>query len=147
MRVHQRYSIRYFGRACHDPHQCYVNSMSCIILSVALLAAGPGFVGYQSILRLAGFYRTGTGVWRVEYKAAFKFIFIFGLLSLSIIILIIISHVELHNNIVFQGRGGLSGRFFKSNLFIVFGNHFSPRFMLPCHCEPKIYFRFFEVCT
>ena len=30
----------------------------------------------------------------------FKFILIFGLLSLSIIILIIISHVELHNKIV-----------------------------------------------
>ena len=114
MLVHRRYSIRYFGRACNDPRQCYVNLMSCSILSVALLAAGPGFAGYQSIIRLAGFCRTGTGVRKVEYKAAgnFKCNLIFGLLSLAIIILIIISHVELHNNIVFQGRGGLSGRFF-----------------------------------
>ena len=35
-----------------------------------LLAAGPDFAGYQSIIRLAGFCRTGTGVWKVEYKAA-----------------------------------------------------------------------------
>ena len=34
-----------------------------------LLAAGPDFAGYQSIIRLAGFCRTGTGVMRVKYKA------------------------------------------------------------------------------
>ena len=28
-----------------------------------------------------------------------------------------------------------------------FEKQFSPRFMLPCHCKPKIYLRFFEVCT
>ena len=38
-------------------------------------------------------------------------------------------------------------KFSKSQFFHSFGNHFSPRFMFPCHCEPKIYFRFFEVCT
>ena len=71
-----------------------------------LSATGPDFAGYQSIIRLAGFCRTGTAVRRVKYKAAgtagnFKFILFFGVLSLSIIILIIISHVELHNKIVF----------------------------------------------
>ena len=35
-----------------------------------LLAAGPDFAGYQSIIRLAGFCRTGTGVRRVKYRAA-----------------------------------------------------------------------------
>ena len=108
-----------------------------------------GFCRISIYLRLAGFCRTGTGVRKVEYKAAgnFKFIFIFRLLSLSIIILIIISHVELHNNIVFQGRGGLSGRFFKSNLFIVFGNHFLHVSCYPVIVSRNIYFRFFEVCT
>ena len=69
-----------------------------------LLAARPDFAGYQSNIRLAGFCRTGTGLWRVKYKYIrqpelaenFKFILIFGLLSLSIMILIIIS-----NKIVF----------------------------------------------
>ena len=37
--------------------------------------------------------------------------------------------------------------FLSQNSFIFFGNHFSPRFMLPCHCQPKIYLPFFEVCT
>ena len=37
---------------------------------------------------------------------------------------------------------------FLSHFFYSFyGNHFSSRFMLPCHCEPKIYLRFFEACT
>ena len=35
-----------------------------------VLAAGPDFAGYQSIIRLAGFCWTGTGVRRVKYKAA-----------------------------------------------------------------------------
>ena len=33
------------------------------------------------------------------------------------------------------------------NFFIFFWKPLSPRFMLPCHCKPKIYFRFSEVCT
>ena len=38
--------------------------------------------------------------------------------------------------------------FFKLKLVHSFlENHFSPRFMLPCHCKQKIYFWFFEVCT
>ena len=35
-----------------------------------LLAAGPDLAGYQFAIRLAGFCRTKTGVWRVKYKAA-----------------------------------------------------------------------------
>ena len=35
-----------------------------------LLAAGPDLAGYQFTIRLAGFCRTKTGVWRVKYKAA-----------------------------------------------------------------------------
>ena len=35
-----------------------------------ILAAGPDFDGYQSIIRLAGFCRTGTVVRKVKYKAA-----------------------------------------------------------------------------
>ena len=34
------------------------------------LAAGPDFAGYQSITRLAGFCRAGTGVRRVKYNVA-----------------------------------------------------------------------------
>ena len=37
--------------------------------------------------------------------------------------------------------------FLSQNSFIFFGNNFSPRFMLRCHCQPKIYLPFFEVCT
>ena len=37
---------------------------------------------------------------QLELAKKFKFILIFGILSLSIRILIIISHVELHNKIV-----------------------------------------------
>ena len=29
--------------------------------------------------------------------------------------------------------------FSSQNLFIVYGNQFSPRFILPCHCKTKIY--------
>ena len=32
--------------------------------------AGPDLTGYQFTIRLAGFCRTKTGVWRVKYKAA-----------------------------------------------------------------------------
>ena len=35
-----------------------------------LLAAGPDLAGYQFTIRLAGFCRAKTGVWRVKYKAA-----------------------------------------------------------------------------
>ena len=35
-----------------------------------LLAAGPDLAGYHFTIRLAGFCRTKTGVWRVKYKAA-----------------------------------------------------------------------------
>ena len=35
-----------------------------------LLAAGPDLARYQFTIRLAGFCRTKTGVWRVKYKAA-----------------------------------------------------------------------------
>ena len=35
-----------------------------------LLAAGPDLAGYQFTIRLAGFCRTKTGVWRVKYQAA-----------------------------------------------------------------------------
>ena len=39
-------------------------------------------------------------------------------------------------------------KFSKSKFFHCFlKNHLSPRFMLPCYCKPKIYLRFFEVCT
>ena len=39
-------------------------------------------------------------------------------------------------------------KFSKSKFFHSFlKNHLSPRFMLPCYCKPKIYLRFFEVCT
>ena len=34
-----------------------------------LLAPGPDLTGFQSIIRLAGFCRTGTGVRKVKYKA------------------------------------------------------------------------------
>ena len=44
----------------------------------------------------------GRSIRQPELAEKFKFILIFGLLSLSIIILIIISHVELHNKIVFN---------------------------------------------
>ena len=42
-----------------------------------------------------------------------------------------------------------SVRIFYKSKFVhcFFGIHFSPRFMLLCHCKPKIYLRFFEVCT
>ena len=58
---------------------------------------------FPDVNLLSGFCWTGTGVWRVKYKAAgkFKLILIFGILSLSIIILIIISNVALHNKIAF----------------------------------------------
>ena len=36
-----------------------------------LLAAGPDLAGYQFTIRLAGFCRTKTGVWRVKYKIVF----------------------------------------------------------------------------
>ena len=63
-----------------------------------LLAAGPDLAGYQFTIRLAGFCRTKTGVWRVKYKAAgtcrkFKFI--------SLFLDFCHYHVELHNKIVF----------------------------------------------
>ena len=66
-------------------------------------ATRPDFAGYQSIIRLAG-PEPVFGGWNIrqpKLAGNFKFVLIFGLLSLSIIILIIISHVELHNKIVF----------------------------------------------
>ena len=57
---------------------------------INILSGEPDFAGPEP------------GVRKGKYKAAgkFKLILIFGLLSISIIILIIISHVELHNKTV-----------------------------------------------
>ena len=63
-----------------------------------LLAAGPDLAGYQFTIRLAGFCRTKTGVWRVnirqpELAGIFKFT--------SLFLDFCHYHVELHNKIVF----------------------------------------------
>ena len=39
------------------------------------------------------------------------------------------------------------GNFLSQIFSYFFRNHFSPRFILPFHYKPKIYLRFFEVCT
>ena len=69
------------------------------------MAAGPDFARYQSIIRSAGFCRTGTGVWRMTYNAVetcrnfliHPYFWTFVIINNTIII----SHVELHNKIMF----------------------------------------------
>ena len=49
------------------------NCMSIMVIGtdrIGLLAAGPDLARFRSKIRLAGFCRTGTGGFRVKYKAA-----------------------------------------------------------------------------
>ena len=65
-----------------------------ILPDINLISGEPDFAGPEPVFG-------GRNIRQPELAGNFKFILIFGLLSLSIIILIIISHVELHNKIVF----------------------------------------------